>query len=79
MTTSRKLARLQTDNRSCWSLTSCRFRASALLYGCPMSILRQMVRFFQNLAKSNTPPPGKIPDSPEMEMEIELKRGIHGG
>jgi hypothetical protein len=38
-----------------------------------------MVRFFQNLAKSNTPPPGKIPDSPEMEMEIELKRGIHGG
>lgn len=44
-----------------------------------MSILRQIIKFFQNLGNSNTPPPGKIPDSPEMETEIELKRGMRGG
>lgn len=43
-----------------------------------MSILRQIIMFFRNLSKSNNRAPGKVRNTPEMEMEIELKRGMRG-
>ncbi len=55
-----------------------RFHGLAVMYGSPMSILRQIIRFFQNLGKPNTPPPGKVPNTLEMETEIERYRGMRG-
>ena len=55
-----------------------RFHSFIVMYGSSMSILRQILRFFQNLGSSNTRAPGRVPNTPEMETEMELKRGMRG-
>ena len=43
-----------------------------------MRVIQQLVRFVRNLFTRTPSPPVRIEDSPEVELETELKRGMRG-